>query len=130
MYYPAPGHQHVKVLVPRATFPKVARMPAARAVPENPMAPLVRQALEASFGQRDPESLTGALFDMGVRSHVRYRRRLPLPAGHVREVTSHAREGGEDVRFCNPVFSSHLAEKYNGAATQYRYTGEHDNTHE
>lgn len=95
MYYPAPGHQHVKVLVPRATFPKVARMPAARAVPENPMAPLVRQALEASFGQRDPGSLTGALFDMGVRSHVRYRRRLPLPAGHVQEVTSHAREGGE-----------------------------------
>ena len=95
MYYTAPGHEHVKVLVPRPAFPNVERIPGVRAVPVNPMAPLIRQALDASFGVRDPASLTGALFDMGVRTHVRSRRRLPLPTGEVREITSHAREGGE-----------------------------------
>ncbi|MCP1387962.1 hypothetical protein M5J20_07130 [Corynebacterium sp. TA-R-1] len=95
MYYPAPGHQHIKVLVPRATFPDVERLPGVRAVPDNPMAPLVRQALDASFGVRDPESLTGALFDMGVRSHIRARLRQPRPAGEVRVLSCHTRENGE-----------------------------------
>lgn len=95
MLYPAPGHQHVKVLVPRATFPQLEKVPGARAVPNNPMAPLVRQALDASFGKRDPDSLTAALFDMGVRSHVRSRRHLPRATGELRVLSSHAREGGE-----------------------------------
>ena len=59
------------------------------------MAPLVRHALDASFGQRDPESLTGAFFDLAVRSHVRSRNRFGEAKGKVTVRTCHARERGE-----------------------------------
>ena len=95
MYFPAPGHQHMKVLIPRATRPDVPRIPGARAVPVDPLSPLVRQALDAAFGQRDPATLTGALFDMGVRSHIRARLRTAPPVGKFQIVSCHAREGGE-----------------------------------
>lgn len=95
MYYPAPGHQHIKVLVPRATLPNVERIPGVRAVPNNPMAPLVRQALEAAFGLRDPDTLNRSLFSVAVRSHISSRVRLPKAAGAVSVVSCHAREGGE-----------------------------------
>ena len=85
----------MKVLVPRATFPVVERVEGVRAVPVNPLAPLVRQALDATFGNRDPESLTGALFDMGVRSHVRAKQHQPLPRGAVQVVSCHTRDNGE-----------------------------------
>ena len=94
-YYPVPGHTHMKVLVPRATFPKVERVQGVRAVPTDPMAPLVRQALDATFGNRGIASLTGALFDLGVRSHVRAKRHQPLPKGEVRVLSCHTRDNGE-----------------------------------
>ncbi|MEH0146474.1 hypothetical protein V6D40_02190 [Corynebacterium sp. Q4381] len=95
MYYQAPGHQHVKVVVPRAHRPDIPHARAAHALPPSPMAPLVRQALDASFGQRDPESLTGALFDLAVRSHVRSRYRFSDAKGKVTVTSCHARERGE-----------------------------------
>ena len=95
MYSPAPGHQHIKVLIPRPTRPDIQATPSVRAVPNNPLSPLVRQAIEAAFGHRNPESLTAALFDMGVRSHLRARQRAPRPAGKVKVLSCHAREGGE-----------------------------------
>ena len=95
MYYQAPGHQHVKVVVPRARRPDIPHARAAHPLPPSPMAPLVRHALDASFGQRDPESLTGAFFDLAVRSHVRSRNRFGEAKGKVTVRTCHARERGE-----------------------------------
>lgn len=95
MYSPVPGHHHIKVLIPRPTLPKIQATPPVRAVPNNPLAPLVRQAIEAAFGHRDPESLTATLFDMGVRSHLRARQRTPRPPGKVRVLSCHVRENGE-----------------------------------
>lgn len=95
MYFPAPGYQHMKVLVPRATLPDVPRIPGVRAVPVDPISPLVRQALDAAFGQRDPASLTGALFDLAVRSHIRARRRSAQQVSQFQIVSCHARDNGE-----------------------------------
>ena len=101
MYFPAPGYQHMKVLIPRATLPDVPRAPGAlrgsgmRAVPADPISPLVRQALDAAFGHRVPATLTGALFDLGVRSHIRARRRTAPNVHKFQIISSHARDNGE-----------------------------------
>ena len=88
----SPPHQSVDPATHNAKDP--SRTSGSR-VPNNPLAPLVRQAIEAAFGHRDPDSLTAALFDMGVRSHLRARQRTPRPAGKVRVLSCHVRENGE-----------------------------------
>lgn len=95
MYYPAPGHQLIKVVVPRATLPDVARYPAPRPLPPAPVAPVVSQALDAVFGMRDPASLTSRLFATGVQRHVAAKRRLKMPVGPVAVLSSHAQGKGE-----------------------------------
>jgi len=94
-YYYAPGHQYIKVVVPRPKRPGADRMPSIRAMPQKPVSPLVRDALEAAFGNRSPESLTHALFAMGVRNHIRARRRTTPERGKVQLLSCHVREGGE-----------------------------------
>ncbi|WP_246816696.1 hypothetical protein [Corynebacterium sp. HMSC29G08] len=76
----------MKVLIPRATLPEV---------PRTPVSPLVRQALDAAFGHRDPATLTGALFDLGVRSHIRARRRTSPSVNRFQIISCHARDNGE-----------------------------------
>lgn len=94
-YYYAPGHQHIKVVVPRPVRPNAVQIPAVRAVAQNPVSPLVRDALEAAFGNRNPDTLTHALFAMGVRNHIRARRRTAPERGRVQVISCHVREGGE-----------------------------------
>ncbi|WKD57041.1 hypothetical protein CAPI_02335 [Corynebacterium capitovis DSM 44611] len=98
MYYPVPGCTHLKVVVPRLA-PEVAAPPRRpRPVHRAPrVSPLVRAALEASFGLREAATLDGELYGMGVRSHVSARRRASRPSAKepVRVLTCHARESGE-----------------------------------
>lgn len=85
----------MKLLVPRPTLPRIEGLPRVRTAPRNPLEPLVRQALDASFGQISPEELSRTLMDVTVHAHVRARLRTPRPMGHVEVVSCHAREGGE-----------------------------------
>lgn len=95
MYQYAPGHKHIKLVVPRPKRPQVPTAPQVRTVPQNPMSPLVREALEAAFGNRSPDALSKTLFDLGVRSHIRARRRATPTRGKVQVLSCHTREGGE-----------------------------------
>ncbi|SDS37942.1 hypothetical protein [Corynebacterium timonense] len=94
MYYPVPGHQHIKVVVQPPARP---RPPAPRAVTRGTdrPSPLVAIALDAAFGVREASSLAHAQYAARVRGHINARRRANAPAGPVRILTCHAREGGE-----------------------------------
>lgn len=94
MYYPAPGHQHIKLVAPRA-LPAAAvrtRRPSTRR--QRP-SPLVAVALDAAFGMRDVATLKESLYATGVRGHISARRRANAPTGPVQILSCHAREGGE-----------------------------------
>ena len=110
MYYPVPGHSHLKVLVPEQFGGAVApRKRPSRATSQpatiqsehlDPkelaaLSPLVRVALDATFGIRDIRALQERSFAYGVRAHVRARRRTGTPAGTVKVLSAHARAGGE-----------------------------------
>ncbi|WP_115685148.1 hypothetical protein [Corynebacterium senegalense] len=97
MYYPVPGHRHIKVLVQPRPDPPFNPRPAPRPQPR-PAArpsPLLLVALDAAFGMRDAAALRHASYAAGVRGHINARRRANAPAGPVRVLTCHAREGGE-----------------------------------
>ncbi|MDY5786381.1 hypothetical protein [Corynebacterium sp.] len=92
MYYPVPGHQHVKVLVQQPPAqPAHVRRPPPAARP----APQLKVALDAAFGVRGLGALATHQYAPGVRGHISARRKTNAPAGPVRIVTCHAREGGE-----------------------------------
>ncbi len=106
MYYPVPGHSHVKVLVPEVSQPVKPRppsrpshritKPAIDAAELAAVSPLVRVALDAAFGIRDIRTLQQRSFSYGVRAHVRAQRRSgKKPAGTVRVLSAHARGEGE-----------------------------------
>ncbi|WJY67496.1 hypothetical protein [Corynebacterium auris] len=94
MYFPVPGHQHIKVLVPPAA---VAPLPAPRSPARGTdrPSPLVAIALDAAFGVREASSLAHAQYAARVRGHIAARRRANRPTGPVRIISCHAREGGE-----------------------------------
>ncbi|MCO6393735.1 MULTISPECIES: hypothetical protein [Corynebacterium] len=104
-YYPAPGHQHVQLLVPspkRSGRAAETRRRQARYSPSDPrrtgsnVAPLVRTALAASFGATNLRALRADRFSTAARTNVRaYRRFQQQHAGPPRIVTCHARDGGE-----------------------------------
>mgnify|MGYP001631788434 CR=1 FL=1 len=115
MYYPVPGHSHLKVLVPDVPKPVDSRPPGRSPgrlsqaalsgkiggpAPDPSelaaVSPLVRVALDAAFGIRDIRTLQKRSFSYGVRAHVRARRRTGAPpAGAVRVLSAHARGEGE-----------------------------------
>ncbi|WP_342319172.1 hypothetical protein [Corynebacterium mayonis] len=98
MYYPVPGHQHIKVLIPsRPKWPDISVVPATRParVPARHAPPLVKVALDAAFGMREAKALRAALYSPGVRSHINARRKTNAATGQVRVLSCHAREGGE-----------------------------------
>ena len=103
-YYPAPGHQHVQLLVPpkRPERTAEAQRRQARYSPSDPrrttanVAPLVRTALAASFGATNLRALRPDRFSTAARTNVRaYRRFQQQHASPPRIVTCHARDGGE-----------------------------------
>ena len=94
MYYPVPGHTHIQVLLPGEKTPTA---PVALGKPpgkEVPFSPLIRTALDATFGVKDIQALQKRAFAPIVRSYVRARRIGGLPTGTVR-VASTARKGQE-----------------------------------
>lgn len=97
MYYPVPGHTHLKVLLPDPTGAHLATpaQPSAGSGGESPaFSPLIRVALDATFGIRDIRALQKRAFAPMVRTYVRARRIGGLPPGHVR-VASSQRRGQE-----------------------------------
>ncbi|GAB3087958.1 hypothetical protein CAQUA_09100 [Corynebacterium aquatimens] len=92
-FYPVPGHTHVSVLVPRARKPGAPPRP-----DEQPsLSPLVRVALDATFGIRQVADLRNHQFAAVVRAHVGARQRRGLQKGPVTILSSHASDTGE---FC------------------------------
>lgn len=97
MYYTAPGHQHVQLLV----APKHRVHPDALPAPPTPsaMEPVIRQALNAALGGRGTNLPGPARILPAVRAHIRAQQRTRALAGRtastVRVVTCHARDGGE-----------------------------------
>ncbi|MBA1834558.1 hypothetical protein GC584_10225 [Corynebacterium sp. zg912] len=114
MYYTAPGHRHVQVLVPR-TSPTSARSATPTGTPPRPVPgstgperdadPVVTEALTAALSQDRATSMMAWRFAPAVRAHIRARQRAAAlttaktpttPAqGKVRVLTCHTREGGE-----------------------------------
>lgn len=101
MRYTAPGHQHIELLVPRTPTPSAAATTPrpTPALPPKPrgMEPLIHQAIDAALGGRNPAAQMTKSFVPAVRAHIRaqQRKRANAPAGQVKVVTCHAREGGE-----------------------------------
>ncbi|WP_087116059.1 hypothetical protein [Corynebacterium urinipleomorphum] len=93
MYYPVPGHTHMKVLLPApASHPSPPLRRPAISLRESPsFSPLIRVALDAAFGIRDIRALQKRTFAPMVRTYVRARRIGGLPPGHVRVDTSRRR---------------------------------------
>lgn len=95
MYYPVPGHTHLKVLLPAhenaASSPSCS---AGSARDAHAFSPLIRVALDATFGIRDIRALQNRTFAPMVRTYVRARRIGGLPPGHVR-VDASRRRGQE-----------------------------------
>lgn len=93
MYYPVPGHTHVKVLLPtqgaRSSPPARATANPDGEAPD--CSPLIRVALDATFGIRDLRALQKRTFAPMVRTYVRARRIGGLPPGYVRVATSRRR---------------------------------------
>lgn len=93
MYYPVPGHTHVKVWVPdTSTSHEDAPEPAPSRAD---LSPLVRVALDAAFGIRGIHALHERTFTRGVRMHVSARRRAGAPTGTVEVASCHSSGGGE-----------------------------------
>ena len=114
MYYTAPGHRHIQVLVPQAHRASAAlSRPAgtdrpAGSVTHTPAAdvePVVAEALNAALSKDRATSMMAWRFAPAVRAHIRARQRAAVlasqskrsspAAGKVRIRTCHAREGGE-----------------------------------
>ena len=113
MYYTAPGHRHVQVLVPRRNHTPAAlsrplgtKLPAV-APPGAPTAvePVVAEALSAAMSKHRATSMMAWRFAPAVRAHIRARQHAAAltsapkstapAAGRLQVVTCHAREGGE-----------------------------------
>ena len=115
MYYTAPGHRHVQVLVPQLNrSPAVlgrliqARNSGSAAPPPNAAAevePVVAEALNAALSKHRATSMMAWRFAPAVRAHIRARQHAAAltnaptstapAADRLQVVTSHAREGGE-----------------------------------
>lgn len=94
MYYPVPGHTHLKVLLPTPASSRSAPPVHRTARPiDDPLvtSPLITMALDATFGIRDIRALQKRAFAPIVRTYVRARRIGGLPPGHVRVATSRQR---------------------------------------
>ena len=115
MYYTAPGHRHVQVLVPQLNrSPAVlgrliqARNSESAAPPPNAAAevePVVAEALNAALSKHRATSMMAWRFAPAVRAHIRARQHAAAltnaptstapAADRLQVVTCHAREGGE-----------------------------------
>ena len=114
MYYTAPGHRHVQVLVPRKPTPTPAarNRPLGTTRPEQvtpgvptEVEPVVAEALSAAMSKHRATSMMAWRFAPAVRAHIRARQRAAAltnapkstapAAGKLHVVTCHAREGGE-----------------------------------
>ena len=115
MYYTAPGHRHVQVLVPQLNrSPAVlgrliqARNSGSAAPPPNTAAevePVVAEALNAALSKHRATSMMAWRFAPAVRAHIRARQHAAAltnapkstapAADRLQVVTCHAREGGE-----------------------------------
>ena len=115
MYYTAPGHRHVQVLVPQLNrSPAVlgrliqARNSGSAAPPPNAAAevePVVAEALNAALSKHRATSMMAWRFAPAVRAHIRARQHAAAltnaptstapAADRLQVVTCHAREGGE-----------------------------------
>lgn len=120
MYYTAPGHSHVQLLVPptgrvpaRPLLGLGGAPPATERAPNPPpeLAPVVQEALNAALSKHRSTSMMTTRFAPAVRAHIRARQRAATlttarktgphairnapAAGKVKVLTYHAREGGE-----------------------------------
>lgn len=115
MYYTAPGHRHVQVLVPQLNrSPAVlgrliqARNSGSAAPPPNAateVEPVVAEALNAALSKHRATSMMAWRFAPAVRAHIRARQHAATltnaptsttpAADRLQVVTCHAREGGE-----------------------------------
>lgn len=97
MYYPVPGHTHLKVLLPAhdsaGSSPPTHRSPGPTR-DAHAFSPLIRVALDAAFGIRDIRALQKRTFAPMVRTYVRARRIGGLPPGRV-HVDASRRRGQE-----------------------------------
>lgn len=112
MYYTAPGHSHVQVLVPRrnqtAALNRLLGTKRPEFVPPGAptdVEPVVAEALSAAMSKHRATSMMAWRFAPAVRAHIRARQhaaaltnapKSTAPAtGKLQVVTCHAREGGE-----------------------------------
>ena len=113
MYYTAPGHRHVQVLVPRRNqTPAALNRPLGTKRPEfvppgapTDVEPVVAEALSAAMSKHRATSMMTWRFAPAVRAHIRARQHAAAltnapkstapGAGKLQVVTCHAREGGE-----------------------------------
>lgn len=113
MYYTAPGHRHVQVLVPRRNqTPAALNRPLGTKRPEfvppgapTDVEPVVAEALSAAMSKHRATSMMAWRFAPAVRAHIRARQHAAaltnapkstaLAADRLQVVTCHAREGGE-----------------------------------
>ncbi|SER59680.1 hypothetical protein [Corynebacterium cystitidis] len=104
MLYPVPGHTFLHVLVPErpSTNTHSARNDAATtasvappAIPRGSAAPLVKVALDATFGIRQIQALQRTRFSRTVLNHVDRQRRTINRRGPVNLESCHVRADGE-----------------------------------
>lgn len=113
MYYTAPGHRHVQVLVPRRNqTPAALNRPLGTKRPEfvppgapTEVEPVVAEALSAAMSKHRATSMMAWRFAPAVRAHIRARQHAAAltnapkstapAADRLQVVTCHAREGGE-----------------------------------
>lgn len=113
MYYTAPGHRHVQVLVPRRNqTPAALNRPLGTKRPEfvppgapTDVEPVVAEALNAALSKHRATSMMAWRFAPAVRAHIRARQHAAAltnaptstapAADRLQVVTGHAREGGE-----------------------------------
>lgn len=113
MYYTAPGHKHVQVLVPRRNqTPAALHRPLGTKRPDfvppgapTEVEPVVAEALSAAMSKHRATSMMAWRFAPAVRAHIRARQQAAAltngptstahAAGRLNVVTCHAREGGE-----------------------------------
>lgn len=102
-YYPAPGHQHIKLLIPppaarhQQTLQQTLHATRRRQAHLNTehVSPLVRHAIAVTFGRKHVSTLKAEQFSMAVRNHIKARRRLKLYTGVPQVLSYHQRENGE-----------------------------------
>ena len=111
MYYTAPGHRHVQILVPPSSRGRSPSAPAPASPcpgphsPRRDVEPVVAEALSAALGEGRQPSMMAWRFAPAVRAHIRARQRASALAasqkgattatGKVKVLTCHTREGGE-----------------------------------